>query len=73
MGDIATAEEAYAKLHLYSLLGVGYGRFLLATGQTLKSREFTERNLQICKEKKWTESVPYCETLLGEIAVLEKD
>jgi tetratricopeptide (TPR) repeat protein len=79
MGDVSLAEQSYheanalewstnpEELGLFSILGVQYATFLLATGRVLQSLENTKRNLDICERRKWKESVAYCERLLGDI------
>lgn len=84
-GDFETAKAAYQQanslewsddpeeLGLFSILGVQYAMFLLATGRTVQSREITERNLAICQKRNWQESVAYCKRLLGDIALVERN
>lgn len=82
-GEFETAETVYQKansvkwsdnpeeLGLFSILGVQYATFLLATGRIVQSRENTEWNLMICQKRNWRESVAYCKRLLGDIALVE--
>jgi len=84
-GEFETAEAVYQEanslkwsdnpeeLGLFSILGVQYATFLLATGRIVQSRENTERNLMICQKRNWRESVAYCKRLLGDIALAEGD
>lgn len=52
---------------LFSVLGVEYATFLLATGKVEESLRYTESNLSICQNRQWQESIVHCERLLGDI------
>lgn len=80
-GDIEQATKYYSmantlkwsdnleELGLFSILGVQYANFLLKTGRVEESLSNTKRNLEICQKKGWNESIAYCKSLLGDIAL----
>jgi tetratricopeptide (TPR) repeat protein len=84
-GDFNSAEQYYQEantlkwsdnpeeLGLFSVLGVEYATFLLATGRINESLEKVKRNLTICRARGWQESIIHCERLLGDIAFVNKD
>ncbi|MBD3354298.1 MAG: CHAT domain-containing protein [Candidatus Lokiarchaeota archaeon] len=83
-GEFALAEQSYQEanslewsedpeeLGLFSVLGVEYGTFLLTTGRIEQSLEHTERNIAICEERDWQDSLVHCERLLGDIALVRQ-
>jgi tetratricopeptide (TPR) repeat protein len=82
-GDTAAAEQQFLAAgrieyrdggdHLYSLMGVWWGEFLVRTGRRGPARRLTTRNVAISQQNGWTEDVARCRQMLARLDLVDDD
>ena len=68
-----TWSENPEELGLFSILGVEYSTFLLMTDRLSQGLAHAKKNLAICQNKKWRESIAHCHRILGDIEFMGKN
>ena len=83
LGNVVQADTAFSEanaienlvhqegLDLYSLNGIQCAEHLLRMGDSVKARQLTEANRNICQMNNWYEDIGRCEWIFGWLDVLE--